>query len=171
MADLTTEIAQWRNRKPKNVALLTTIEIYHPLTGVHRLFNGFKDKALTLESGAPRNASQTVTFRAVAFNAPKPSQQDEPRISIPISIARVGSELKTELKKIRDFGVFDPIEIVWRQYLSSNTSAPVEAYYLYAQSIAVSASGVTITASDENPLAKRVARIATTGDFPGLIDL
>lgn len=171
MADLTTEIAQWRNRKPKNVALLTTVEIYHQSTGVHRLYNGFSDKTLTLESGAPRNAGQAVTFRAVAFEAPKPSQQDEPRISIPITINRIGSELKSEIKKIKAFGAFDPIEIVWRQYLSSNTSAPVEVYYLYAQNIAINAQAVTITATDENPLAKRVARIATTNDFPGLIDL
>ena len=170
MTDLSTEIAQWRNRKPKDSALLTTVEFYHSGFGTHRLINGFKDKTLTLESGAPRNAGQAVSFRAIALDAPWPAQQEEPRISININIARVGSELKSEIKKIVGFGAFEPIQVVWRAYLSTDTTAPVAVFYLYGD-VSMDGEAVTITASDENPLAKRISRILTTTDFPGTIDL
>lgn len=170
MTDLSTEVAQWRNKKPKDVALLTTVEFYHSSFGIIRLINAFKDRSLTLEADAPRNAGETVAFRAVTFEAPKPSQLEEPRINIPITISRIGSELKSYIKQIRAFGAYEPIQVVWRQYLS-NIATPVVVYYLYAAEVSLDAQAVTINASDENPLAKSVARIVTTGDFPGLIDL
>jgi hypothetical protein len=170
MTDLSTEIAQWRNKKPKDAALLITVEFYHSAFGIHRLINGFKDKALTIESGAPRNAGEDVTFRAIALDAPWPSQKDQPTININVNIARVGSEIKSEVKKIVGFGAFEPVQVIWRAYLSSNTSSPAAAYYLYGQ-VTMNGESVTINASDENPLAKRVSRILTTTDFPGTIDL
>ncbi len=172
MADTTSRISAYRNKKPKDVIPFFTFEIYQANAGLFRFYKtGFSDKSFTLESDAPNNPSETVEFRAINFEGSSPSQTAEPQILIEVSVQRVGSELKSALKNMIGFAAYDPIEFTWREYLSDDTSEPAKVYYLYAQNITLSGSSATIVATDENPLSQTVSDIANTVRFPGLIDL
>lgn len=165
-------ISDYRNRKPKNVIKYVTVELYHPDSGIYRFVtNQFTDKVFTLESGAARNAGEAVTFQPAAFEYTSPSQSTEPSVSASISMQRVGSDIKRAIKKLSGFAGFTPIDFVWREFLSDDTSEPVVVYYLYVNDITPSRDSFTISAGDTNPLVQSVSRIATPADFNGMIDL
>ncbi len=170
-ADLDSLIAKYRNEKPVEPIVWPTIEIYNETTGVFRFVRDYADKTFTIESGADRNAGEAVDFKAIGFSAPSPSQGSEPSVTINVTLQRVGSEMKAQLKKLRGFLSFNPAYFVWREYISTDTSAPVSVYYLYVKSISMDSGAITIVASDENPLAQPVSSIATVGRFPALADL
>lgn len=165
-------ISDYRNKKPKNVIKFVTVEMYHPDVGTLRYVSGqYADKTFTLESGAPRNAGEAVTFQAASFQYSSPSQDSEPSSSASMSFQRVGSGIKSAIKKMQGFAAFTPVEFVWREFLSDDTSEPVIVYYLYVSSITPTRDSVTIEASDVNPLTQSISRIVTPNDFPGTIDL
>lgn len=171
MADTTSRIAAYRTKKPKSTIKWETFEIYQENGGLFRFVKDFTNQTFTLEAGAPNNPSEAVEFRAINFDGSTPSQTAEPQISIEVSIQRVGSEIKSALKQMIGFAAYTPIEFTWREFMSDDTSEPVQVYYLYVQNISLARGAVTIVATDENPLAQTVSDIATTVRFPGLIDL
>jgi hypothetical protein len=171
MASIDTRISNYRNKKPKDSIEWTTLEIYQETVGTFRFINEFIDKDLTLEAGAPRNAGETVTFKAISFKATNPAQDSEPQSYIAVTMQRVGSEVKSIAKQLDGFAGYAPAELIWRKYLSDDTSEPALIYYLYIESMSVDGLGVTIVATDENPNSQRVADIITTQRFPGTIDL
>lgn len=171
MANIDTRIANYRNKKPATPILWSTIEFYSSAIGIKRYVNEFADKTFTIEFDAPRNAGESVLFTAVAFTADDPAQSNDPRISINITIERIGSTLKDAIKNTTGFGGFEPIEVIVRRYLSDDTSAPVQVFYLYARNLTMDGRAVSIVASDENPLTQGISTIATPKRFEGLIDL
>lgn len=165
-------ISDYRNKKPKNIIKYTTVEMYHPDTGTLRFVaNQYTDKELTLEADAPRDAGETVTFKAAAFSYSSPSQDAEPSSSASMSFQRVGSGIKAAMKQLQGFAGYTPVEFVWREFLSDDTSEPVVIYYLYVSSITPNRDTVTIEATDANPATQAISRILTPNDFQGTIDL
>lgn len=167
------ELDAYRSKKPKNVGHLIALEFYHPSIGVYRFVGPegvYKEKELGIEAGAPRNAGEMVAHRPAVFSAPFPRVEGEPTVTIQITMARVGSELKSALKKITGFAAMTPTAVIWRYYLTSDLTAPQVEYYLYGE-VSLSADAVAITATEKNPLTWRICDINTTQRFPGLLDL
>ena len=172
MADTSSRIAAYRNKKPKDVVKFYTFEISQVSAGLFRFYRtGYSDRSFTLEAGAPNNPNETVEFRAISFEGDSPAQTADPQILIEVSVQRVGSELKSALKRMIGFAAYDPVRFTWREYLSDDTSGPAKVYYLYAQNITLGRDSATIVATDENPLSQTVSDIATTVRFKGLINL
>jgi len=172
MADSMSRISEYRNRKPKNIVKYVTIEIYHPVAGMYRFVqNQFVDKTFTLEAGAPNNASEDVTFKAIAFKAESPSQSNEPSIESSVTIQRAGSGIGQVIRDLQSFASFSPVEYTWREYLSDDTNEPVITYYLYVSGINVSRDSFTIEATDRNTMTQGVLGKITPTRYPGVIDL
>lgn len=168
MAEVNVRIRNFYNQKPVDVTYYTTLEIYHSSIDVLRFVHDYSERQFTLENNAPRNAGETVTFNPLNFSALDPEQDDTPSARINITLGRVGSEVKEQLKKIRGFGYMEPAQIIYRRFLSDDTSAPVKVFRLFADQPIIKANEVTITATDDNPTRQNVSRLYTFRDFPGL---
>ena len=78
-----------------------TIEFYHPTVGTRRYVRRSQDPlSFTLESDAPRNASQSVEFTGAAFEYVLPEQNGS-TITAEVQLGRVGTEVKSILKQIK----------------------------------------------------------------------
>lgn len=121
-----TNFDEFWTTKPADQVEYTTLEIYNATAGLRR-FVTQQAYALDfqLESGAPRNAGEVVTFDPVGFSAPEP-EQGEDGMALDINLGAIGFEAKKYLKDV--FSAWPPtIEIVWRRYLSGVT----EPFVLY----------------------------------------
>lgn len=150
------------------VSRIKTVEIYNVDIGVRRYVNGFTDRTLTLESGAPRNASSAVVFAASDLEWPDPAQDDSGTINSDVSFSSVGSDAKQALKQITKVGRLAGTEIVLREYLSDNLTSPAVVYYLYAGAITQDGPSLRIPATDTNPYTQNTSEVYTLTRFPGL---
>lgn len=171
MAETNTRIIQFFNQKPTAPRQIITFEIFHPDTGVLRFIRDFVDKTLRLESTAPRNPSGDVLFTAASFDVREPSQGESSQATLTVNLGRVGSGVKSKLKQITDFGFLSNMELIYRQYLSDDTSAPVKVFSFFVSDINFSEGSVSLAASDDNPTNQDVGRVYTFEDFPGLVSL
>ena len=165
------DINDYFQKKSASITRWRTFEISHPSFGVKRFVWEYVEKQFPLESDAPYNAGETVGFRPIYFETTGPAQESTPQVSLSIRIERVGSELKSELKKLDGFAGYQPAQLIWRDYLSNDLSEPARIYRLYVKSISMNTSAAVIVATDENPMTQRISRIATPSDFPGLVDV
>lgn len=156
--------------KPREI-YFETIEIHHTQVGTLRFVaRQFFEKSFTLESGAPRNAGQSVVFKPAAMEVSPLVQSDNPVTSLSINLGRVGQGVKEELRKITGFGWLQPVECLYRVYDGSNTSAPLNVPpELRISSINMEADSVSLVAEDDNPGGVTVARRYLAQDFPGLL--
>ena len=168
MAEINVRINQYYNQKPRDIVFYVTLELFHPAFNSLRFVHEFSEKSFTLEPTAPRNPGELVLFSPLNFKAPPPDQDDTTSVNIKIDLGRVGSEVKTELKKIRGFDFFTPVEVIYRRFLSDDTSAPVKVYKLFAGEPVIKANNVSFTASDDNPSKQNVAQLYQFENFPGL---
>ena len=108
---------QFFNSKPADQVLYTTIGLFHTDIGVLRYVTGQQfDKEFTLETDAPRNADELVTFEAVAFDAPEPEQGETGEVQLDIQLGAVGIDVKSKIKMITDAGWEQPLEVIYRQH-------------------------------------------------------
>lgn len=150
--------------------LYKTLEIFHPDIGVTRLVSGRIDpKDFTLESGAPRNAGQTVTFTGGSFEWSQPDQ-NESYVQTDIQLGRIASQIKQQLKLIRGQGRAKPADVVLREYIAGEESAPAYALRLFVSTITLTQEGAVIRAAQDNPADLPVHRLFTPDDFPGLAE-
>lgn len=166
------------SRKPSTVIRYHTVELYHSQIGTLRFVGDFEvdgdiaypgnGHTFTLEATAPRNAGEAVEFAPTYMDFTPPEQTSDPVTSIDIQLGRVGTRVKAELKKIRDGGFLESMSVIYRMFLSDDTSAPAEVYTLWASSVTLQATSAAITATDSNPANKNVSRIYRFTDFPGL---
>ena len=108
---------------PANVVIYHTLELWHPAFSVPiRVVRDYADLTATLESTAPRNASEAVTFIAFNFDFSKPevSSAGVPQITITLDnvdraiVANIEAALTTT----------DMVTVIYREFLSSDLSAP-----------------------------------------------
>lgn len=166
------------SRKPSQTIRYHTIELYHSQIGTLRFVGDFEvdggiaypgnGHTFTLEATAPRDAGQAVEFAPTYLQFTPPEQSDDPVVSIDIQLGRIGSRVKRELKKVRDGGFLEPMAVIYRMFLSDDTSVPAQVYTLWTSGITLQASSVAITATDNNPANKNVSRVYRFTDFPGL---
>lgn len=167
MIDYTSYFVQ----KPADVSRIRTVELYNPDFGTLRLVNGFTDRQLALESGAPRNSGETVDFQAIDLSWPDPSMDESATISVNVTFSRVGTRARELVKTITPEGGLRGIEVVLREYFSDNLTAPQAVFYLYSPAITISGPSVSLQASDTNPALQNTADVYTLNRFPGLRDL
>lgn len=147
-----------------------TLEIYHPSGVLLRYVTGRIDPlSVTLEASAPRNASESVEYIGGAFKFQRPEQQ-ESVVQADIQLGRVGKQVKQILKSITGAARAEVGEIVYRQYIAGELTAPVFVLRLYITSITMNADGVAIRAEQDNPSDRRVAELYLPERFPGLAE-
>ena len=168
MAETNQRIIDFYNQKPIGPVYYLTLEIYHPAFGSLRFVNNFTAKTFTLEASAPRDGGQAVAFTPLNFKSPEPDQDESSSVRIRIDLGRVGSEVKEQLKKIRGFGFYEPAQIIYRKFITTETSGPVKIYKLYSSQVAIQKDNVSIIATDDNPSRQNISRLYQFGAFPGL---
>lgn len=118
MALLSDAIKEAYASAPSDVVVLHTLEIRHPdFTIPVFIVRDFENLVANLETGVP------ATFQALNFDFVLPDQTDKSSVpEIQVSIDNVSRELVPQL----DLAVasLQPIEILYRPYLSSDLSAP-----------------------------------------------
>lgn len=147
-----------------------TIEYYDAVNGILRYVDGRRNpKNFTLEDDAPRNPSATVQYigGAVSYSLP---EQNEDNPSLEIQLGRIGQFVKSKLKALTGFDRFNPAEVIIREYIEGEESAPVAVLRLYVSTITMTSDGVAILAEIDNPASRRICRIVTADDFPALAE-
>jgi len=108
--------------------LAVTLEIWHPLWTIPiRVVSDLRDLTATLESTAPRNASTAVLFSAVPFRYTRAEQSADPAnngapSAMQLEIDNVSGEITEALLLAKESN--EPLTIIEREYLRSDTTAP-----------------------------------------------
>jgi hypothetical protein len=114
---------------PSGVVQLHTLEFRHPnfVDGSNnptaiRVVLDHQDLVATLESDAPLNAGQPVTFIAMAFGLELPNVDSVPTPELKIILDNVSQEIETYLS-VSTASAF-PVEVTYREYLSTDLTGP-----------------------------------------------
>jgi hypothetical protein len=108
---------------PANLVIYHTLELRHPaFTTPIRVVRDYVDLVATLESSAPVDPATSVTFVAFSFDFTKPevSSVGVPQITITMDnvdrsiVANIEAALTTS----------DLVQVTYREYISSDLSAP-----------------------------------------------
>lgn len=104
--------------------VLITLELHHPsFTAPARVVNDYRTLTATLEADAPYNAGEAVEFIGVPFRYTKPEQSDSGApAAVGIEIDNVSLAI-TELL-LQAIESDEPVLVIEREYLPSDTSAP-----------------------------------------------
>lgn len=108
---------------PSDVAVIETVEIYHPdWASVIRLVRDKDDLTATLEASAPNNPSESVTFTALDFSISQP-KIGEGRQELTLTIDNA-SLLIIQMLELHDLSSLDVASVIYRPYLSSDLTGP-----------------------------------------------
>lgn len=165
---------------PADDVVLDTIEIRHPAfvddngnaTAI-RIVRGYDDIVATLESDAPLNAGQAVTFIGAAFNFVLPGFEEGQIPQLQITLDNVSREVTEHLEQA--IGQLAPIEVTYRPYLHSDLSGPQmdPPIHMLLTSVTVDVFQVTGTATLNDVhnwgFPATVGGYYTTSRFPGLL--
>jgi len=144
----------------------TTLEFHNPNAGTRRFVTEqVEDKDFLIESGAPLNAGEVVTFQAVAFSAPEP-EQSESGAMLNIDMGAIGFEAKPYLEAVMTQWP-QRLDVRYRQYLSGY-SQPQLVVYLEGAEVTINDSVVSIQAEQVNQAARNIAVLYDTETYPGL---
>ena len=156
---------------PDSVVAYHTLEIYHPsFTQPIRVVRDFVDLQATLESTAPRDASQSVTFIGFGFDIVPPEVSATGVPQCQITIDNVSRDIVANLELA--IASNQPITVIYRLFLSSDLSAPQNNPPMTLTIISMSADvfKVTATATFGDLVNKRFpSQMYTTDRFPGLV--
>lgn len=167
-------LAAWERfvvNAPESQREYRTIEISHPqLDQVYRFVSNYKDLQATLESDAPRNPSELVTFRGVTLAITEPAERHDSEQALVVDFGNVDGTIHNILDQISGSGFFTQVDIVYRKYYSGDLTQPaVSPLYLFASKVSFEGpTTVSFTAEDTDLSQKRSGIIYTVEDFPGL---
>ena len=169
-------VDEWKKflaSKPEAQREYRTVEFFHhDFTGVQRFVKDFNDISLTLESTAPRNASSSVLFTALAMEITEPSENQEAVQLLSISLGATGDELQDQLDRITPANKFAPVECIYRKYYSGDLSEPVLVLNLSISEVSFEGySRNNITAEDQDFASKPSGEFYTLSRFPTLRNL
>lgn len=164
-----TTLAQFFSRKDR-VIKYVTMEIYHPTIGILRYVDQKIDPLVaTLESDAPRNPGEAVSFEGARFDFVKPDQ-GQSLVQADIQLGRVGKFIKQKLKAIRGADRALTGEVILREYLGGQLGEPIFVLRLFIATITLTAEGAVIRAEQDNPSDRSVSEFYTSDRFPGLVE-
>jgi len=108
---------------PSDVIIHHTIELSHSAFGSPiRVVQDYVEFQATLESTAPYNANETVTFSPYGFELTLPDINSDPSPSMRLTIDNVNTIILSELDKA--VVSTERIRIIYRPYLSTDTTSP-----------------------------------------------
>ena len=108
---------------PADTVILHTLEIWHPSFEVPiRVVRDHAELIARLETGAPRDAGQMVSFVALAFDLDLPPVDTAPVPEIAVTLDNVGQEIVDALEAAAISQ--DKIDIIYRPYLSTDLEGP-----------------------------------------------
>lgn len=158
---MTTKEQFWATKSP--------LPEYHAITFSHPSFeapfrlvaNQFAE--VTLGGAVHTPAAMTIT-------APTQKSDEQPKLTMVFPRQVVGRQFKQQLRLITDSGSRAPISVTYAVYLG-DTDAPKLSWSLYASEqggIQFSQEAVQVTATDSNPMRRRVGVIYDPAEFTGL---
>lgn len=159
-------------RAPAARAILETLELYHPeWPEAIRIVRDKQDLPATLEDDAPRNAGETVVFRALPVNVIWPDESDEQKASsAKLSIDGVSSYVAQYLDASLE--TLDPIQVILREYASDDLSGPCRTppLILQLQNISLNETTITAEAVFTDPVNRPFpAKDYQATEYPGLV--
>lgn len=169
---LSTAIKEAYASAPSDEIIYHTLELYHAnFTAPIRVVRDTSTLTAKLESTAPRNPSTSVTFTAFAFNVLPPEVTPTAIPQCQIEIDNVDRSIVANIELAA--GSTDKIEVIYRQFLSSNITVGPEndpPLTMTIMSISADVFRVRATAGFGDLSNLRFPRIDYTAEvFPGLI--
>ncbi len=155
---------------PITRAMLSTFELYHPLSGRHRFVNDHADLLATLEADAPADGGLEVEWLAAPVTINRPEESDSaatPEISL--SLDNVAGVMTAELKKTR--GSLVPWELTERIYASDDTAGPavLPPVTMLLSGVDIVGNAIVLRASFGDPANVNVPKLTfKRGEYPGL---
>ena len=120
---LSAALAEAYASAPQSAVILHTLEFRHSsFSPPIRVVLDHADHMLTLEASAPVDASTSVNFAAFAFSFTLPEVTDKGNPEIIIAIDNVSAEIIGYIDAAAQTA--NPIQVTYRPYLASDTSAP-----------------------------------------------
>lgn len=108
---------------PANVVIYHTMELWHPaFTTPIRVVRDYADLTATLESTAPRNASEDVTFIAFNFDFTKPEVSAAGIPQITITMDNVDRSIVANIEAA--LGSTELVSVIYREFISTDLSSP-----------------------------------------------
>lgn len=108
---------------PANVVIYHTLELRHPaFTTPIRVVRDFANLTAALEATAPANPGETVDFVAFAFEFTKPEVSSTGVPQITITLDNVDRSIVANIEAA--MGTTDLVQVTYREYLSTDLSAP-----------------------------------------------
>lgn len=156
---------------PANVVIYHTLELRHPaFTTPIRVVCDHADLVATLESGAPVNPGQQVTFVRFAFNFTKPEISPNGVPQLTIEIDNVDRSIVANIEAAMTTS--DMVQATYREYISTDLTAPQNDPPIHMTIMSISADVFKVSAVAGFPdLINR--RFPTTEydseTFPGLL--
>lgn len=156
---------------PDNVVLMHTLELLHPaFTQPIRVVRDHQDLIATLESTAPSNPGQRVTFVGYAFDLILPPMTEQTALpQIIVTIDNVDRQIVANIEAAMT--TTDIIQIIYRPYLSTDLTAPqmIPPLEFQVQTMLADAFQVQATCSYGDPANRAFPNIDfTLATFPGL---
>ena len=156
---------------PANVIIYHTLEINHPaFTTPIRVVRDTTDLTATLEASAPHNPSTAVTFVGFRFDIVPPEVSPT---AVPQCVIEIDNVDRSILAQIEAAMVTtDLITVIYRQFISTDLSAPQNNPPLTLTIFSINANVFRIKASAgfDNLANKRFPGVDYTSEvFPGLI--
>lgn len=161
---------------PSNTIVHPTLELYHSAfvdsngqPAPIRVVRDYNNLTATLESTAPRQPGQTVTFIGFNFDFTKPEVGSDNVPQISITMDNVDRVLLANIEKT--MGTFEQIKVIYREYISTNLTAPQNNPPLEMTIISITADlfKITATAGFPNLMNKKFPiKEYTMEEFTGL---
>lgn len=125
---------------------LLTLALYHSAFDAPvYVVCDYEDLVATIEAGAPADAGQTVTFKALPVRVTLPEETDDNRSpTAQIEIDNVMRQLSPYLRLAA--ASREPVVMMVRTYLASDTSAPHDMPPLRLELTSASSNGTNVTA-------------------------
>lgn len=156
---------------PANVVIYHTLELRHPaFTTPIRVVRDFVPLVATLEATAPVDPGAAVTFAAFAFELTKPDVNPSGVPQITIEIDNVDRSIVANIEAA--LTTTDLVTVTYREYISTDLSAPQNNPPLTLTIMSVSATVFKVTAVAGFPDMQNKRFPTTEYDstvFPGLV--
>lgn len=155
---------------PAGVVIFHTLEINHPaFSAPIRVVRDYVDLVATLESSAPSNAGQSVTFTAFNFEITKPEVSASAVPQVSIRIDNVDRSIVANIEAA--VGTTELLSCIYREYVSTDLAAPANdpPLHLTIMSITADVFSVSATAGFPDLVNRRFPTLEYSAQtFPGL---
>lgn len=167
---LTQAIKEAYASAPSNVIIYSTLELYHSkFTTPIRVVRDYNNLDAKLETTAPRNPNEVVTFIAFNFDFTKPEVGPDNIPQITITMDNVDRSIVASIEKT--IGTYEQIKVIYREFINTDLTAPQNnpPIEMSIMSITADVFKITATAGFPNLMNKKFPTIEYTVDqFPGL---